>query len=104
MFLFVESRDDGVVDEVTAGGVARGDLAQRETAAARLHLLAHEIWVHGVELGAGAVDFPLWMETLWKNGYRGFLTIERECGDDPVRDCTEAIRFLRETDGSMRAS
>ena len=55
-------------------------------------------------LGAGAVDFPLWMETLWKNGYRGFLTIERECGDDPVRDCTEAIRFLRETDGSMRAS
>lgn len=51
-----------------------------------------------VALGQGGVDFPLWMKTLWRCGYRGFLTIERECGDRPVEDCTEALRFLRETD------
>ncbi|PWL50469.1 MAG: xylose isomerase [Clostridiales bacterium] len=57
---------------------------------------------HETPLGAGGVDFPRWMETLYQNNYRGFLTIERECGDDPVGDCTEAIRFLRETDGAMK--
>ena len=53
-------------------------------------------------LGKGMVDFPLWMETLWDNGYRGFLTLERECGDDPVGDCTEAIEFLRTIDKTMK--
>ena len=52
-------------------------------------------------LGQGMVDFPLWMKTLWDNGYRGFLTLERECGDDPVGDCTVAIDFLRSTDQAM---
>jgi len=28
-------------------------------------------------------------------GYDGFYTIEREVGDDPVKDITEAISFLR---------
>lgn len=54
-----------------------------------------------VPLGKGDVDFPLWMKTLWNCGYRGFLTIERECGDDPATDIAEAIRYLRETDQTL---
>jgi sugar phosphate isomerase/epimerase len=52
-----------------------------------------------VALGTGSVDFPLWMTELQKCGYLaqsdGFLTIERECGEDPVGDCTVALRYLR---------
>ena len=29
-------------------------------------------------------------------GYRGYLTIERECGEDQAKDMAEAVRFLRE--------
>ena len=54
-----------------------------------------------VALGTGSVDFPLWMSELKKHGYRGFLTIEREVGDDPVGDCTEAIRYLRTVDATV---
>ncbi|MBE6952932.1 MAG: sugar phosphate isomerase/epimerase [Ruminococcaceae bacterium] len=54
-----------------------------------------------VALGTGSVDFPLWMSELKKHGYRGFLTIEREVGDDPVGDCTEAIRYLRAVDATV---
>ena len=54
-----------------------------------------------VALGTGSVDFPLWMATLKQHGFNGFLTIERECGDDPVGDCTEAIGFLRSVDATI---
>ncbi len=37
-------------------------------------------------LGEGNVDFAAWMRALEDIGYRGFLTIERETGDDPTRD------------------
>ena len=45
-------------------------------------------------LGKGHVDFPNYLKALDEIGYRGFLTIERECGDDPAKDIGEAIRFL----------
>ena len=28
-------------------------------------------------------------------GYDGFLTIERECGDDPAEDIAKAVEFLK---------
>lgn len=58
---------------------------------------------HGreVPLGEGKVDFPKWMRTLRENGYSGFLTIEREVGDDPVTDCVNAMSFLRRIDASL---
>ncbi|MEG2571109.1 MAG: sugar phosphate isomerase/epimerase, partial [Clostridia bacterium] len=46
-------------------------------------------------LGQGSVDFPRYLAALDEIGYRGFLTIERECGDDPSTDIGNAATFLR---------
>lgn len=48
-----------------------------------------------VPLGQGSVDFPAYLAALEEIGYRGFLTIEREAGDDPARDIGMAADFLR---------
>lgn len=45
-------------------------------------------------LGQGSVDFDNYLRALDEIGYRGFLTIEREVGDDPSKDIAEAARFL----------
>lgn len=45
-------------------------------------------------LGEGDVDFNNYLEALDDIGYRGFLTIEREVGEDPVKDIECAIAFL----------
>jgi len=52
-----------------------------------------------VPLGKGDVNFPKYLETLREIGYDGYLTIERECGADPVADIAEAIRFLKQFPG-----
>ncbi len=46
-------------------------------------------------LGKGNVDFPNYLKALEDIGYRGFLTIEREAGDDPAKDIGEAVQFLK---------
>ena len=48
-----------------------------------------------VPLGEGQVDFPQYVALLDEIGYDGFLTIEREVGDDPVSDIVRAVNFLR---------
>ena len=50
-----------------------------------------------VPLGEGDVDFPAWIRALGTIGYEGFLTIEREVGDNPEKDIRAAVRFLRQT-------
>lgn len=45
-------------------------------------------------LGEGDVDFNNYLKALDDIGYRGFLTIEREVGEDPVKDIECAIAFL----------
>ena len=45
-------------------------------------------------LGEGGVDFAAWMKALEDIGYRGFLTIEREAGDDPAADILIAKNHL----------
>lgn len=49
-----------------------------------------------VPLGQGSVDFPAYLAALEEVGYRGFLTIEREAGDDPAKDIGMAADFLRD--------
>ncbi len=49
-----------------------------------------------VRLGQGGVDFPRYLEKLKGIDYRGFLTIEREAGDDPVSDIAAGVEFLRQ--------
>lgn len=46
-------------------------------------------------LGEGDVPFDAYLKALDDIGYRGFLTIEREVGDDPVRDIRAAVDFLK---------
>ena len=48
-----------------------------------------------VPLGQGSVDFPNYLKALEDIGYKGFLTIERECGDTPKADIELAAGFLR---------
>jgi len=45
-------------------------------------------------LGEGNVDFDNYLKALEEVGYRGFLTIEREVGDNPVLDIEKAVKFL----------
>ena len=37
-------------------------------------------------LGEGGVNFDTYLRALEEIGYRGFLTIEREAGEDPAKD------------------
>ncbi|MEY8573039.1 sugar phosphate isomerase/epimerase family protein [Oscillospiraceae bacterium 21-37] len=46
-------------------------------------------------LGEGDVDFPNYLKALNDIGFKGFLTIEREVGDDPEGDIGAAVRFLQ---------
>jgi len=47
-------------------------------------------------LGEGDVDFPAYLKALEDIGYQGFLTIEREVGDQPVKDIQTAANFLKD--------
>lgn len=55
-----------------------------------------------VPLGAGSVDFPAYLQALRDIGYKGFLTIEREVGEDPAKDILAAADFLRKTVSDMK--
>lgn len=44
--------------------------------------------------GKGGVDFKNYLKALDEIGYHGFLTIEREVGDDPEGDIRLAVEFL----------
>ena len=48
-----------------------------------------------VPLGQGQVRWPEYLAALEEAGYKGFLAIEREAGDDPGRDIAEAMEFLK---------
>ena len=48
-----------------------------------------------VPLGEGSVPFDKYLAALEDIDYRGFLTIEREVGDNPAADITMAADFLR---------
>lgn len=48
-----------------------------------------------VPLGEGSVPWQGYLQALTDIGYKGFLTIEREVGDDPAADISKAVSFLR---------
>jgi len=48
-----------------------------------------------VPLGQGQVDWAKYLDALRGIGYRGFLTVEREVGDDPYGDICRAVEFLK---------
>jgi L-ribulose-5-phosphate 3-epimerase len=46
-------------------------------------------------LGQGDVPFPAYLKALDDIGYRGFLTIEREVGEQPEADIGAAVLYLK---------
>ncbi len=48
-----------------------------------------------VPLGQGQVPWDDYLAALKRVGFKGFLTIERECGDDPEGDISKAYSFLK---------
>ena len=50
-------------------------------------------------LGEGDVNFDTYLPALGGVGFDGFLTIEREVGENPRKDIEQAVRFLREKIG-----
>lgn len=47
-------------------------------------------------LGEGDVNFDVYLTALAATGFNGFLTIEREVGDNPEKDIALAVEFLKE--------
>lgn len=47
-------------------------------------------------LGQGSVDFPKYIDALRKVGFDGYLTVERETGDDPKADIILAKETIQE--------
>ena len=47
-----------------------------------------------VPLGCGSVNFTDYLKALDDIGYKGFLTVERECGEDPAKDIETAVNYL----------
>ena len=56
-------------------------------------MLADKSYIE-LPLGTGKVDFPNYLKALDDIGYHGFLTIEREVGQDPEKDIRTAVDFL----------
>lgn len=49
-----------------------------------------------VPLGQGGVPWPAYLAALRDAGFDGFLTIERETGDNPAADIAAAVAFLKQ--------
>lgn len=49
-----------------------------------------------VPLGEGSVDFGKYLKALKTIGFDGYLTIEREVGDNPEEDIKKAVQFLKQ--------
>jgi sugar phosphate isomerase/epimerase len=46
-------------------------------------------------LGKGNVPFPAYVAALRQANYHGYLTIEREVGENPRKDIADAVEFLK---------
>ena len=59
--------------------------------------LEPEAWdcIKEVPLGEGGVNWNEYFQALREIGYDGYLTIEREVGEDPAKDIALAADFLR---------
>ncbi len=54
-----------------------------------------KVFFREVPLGEGSVPFEAYLKALDDIGYKGFLTIEREVGENPVKDIQTAYNFLK---------
>jgi sugar phosphate isomerase/epimerase len=52
-------------------------------------------YIKEVPLGQGQVNFDTYLPSLTKTNFTGYLTIEREVGENPYKDIELAVNFLR---------
>ncbi len=57
------------------------------------HIVTHNSFIE-LPLGEGSVNWDEYLKALEDIGYKGFLTIEREVGDNPAGDIKKAVDFL----------
>lgn len=58
--------------------------------------LKNQVLFSEVPLGQGSVPYKEYLDALERIGYKGYLTIEREVGNNPFADIKTAVEFLRE--------
>ncbi len=83
---FIKEGGEATADESTGNPVLDSIIAASKKGAPFIEL----------PLGYGNVNWNGYLRALQDIGYKGFLTIERECGADPAADITLAANFLRE--------
>lgn len=59
-------------------------------------LLAQGTAFREVPLGQGSVNWDAYLQALVDIGYKGYLTIEREVGENPEEDIRIAVQFLKD--------
>jgi sugar phosphate isomerase/epimerase len=79
----------GIKEEITTMDTVQGNLMNAITNQAFIEL----------PLGEGDVDFAEYLKALDNIGYKGFLTIEREVGDNPEEDIKNAVFYLNRIKG-----
>ena len=85
---------DGVNLKPCTGAQVYGSFAESGIAALDASTCYKE-----VPLGEGSVDWDAYLDALEEIGFAGFLTIEREVGENPEKDIISAVKFLREKIG-----
>ena len=77
-------------------GSAAAFYGLRNPDGSRRNITARPAGFKEVPLGTGMVPWDEYLAALKEIGFEGYLTIEREVGEDPVGDITMAVGFLNE--------
>jgi len=85
-----------VADDPVAGVHTLSDYIVHTHAKDGIQLSANPLKWEEVPLGQGGVNWSEYLKALKAVGFDGFLTIEREVGDNPEADIKLAVDFLKE--------
>jgi len=85
-----------VADDPVAGVHTLSDYIVHTHAKDGIQLSADPLKWLEVPLGQGGVNWNEYLKALKAVGFNGFLTIEREVGDNPEADIKLAVEFLKE--------
>jgi len=85
-----------VADDPVAAVHTLGDRIVHTHAKDGIQLDGADAGYRELPLGEGGVPWDRYLDALAAVGYTGYLTIEREVGDDPEGDIRKAVTFLQE--------
>ena len=84
-----------VADDPVAGVATLGKYIVHTHAKDGVQLSADPVTYEELPLGKGGVDWDAYLKALHGINFTGFLTIEREVGENPAADIRMAAEFLR---------